>query len=250
MTRIKWARIALRLFALANIGLIAANWPRSSKLTGFATMIVCGGAFLPAYREQPARFHRRVGRTEAIGIILAPLISLASLFCSREQTCSREYGQGIQRHDRVVSQAAQPQRPLPHPAWGAASLAPRPAHGTAVIRDNIPLIEKVLARTLVGMAPREWYETLNGRVFFWVSEVRLERLRNAPAYREREHDILIVDTAALLSSHVAEVTLSPMNSGATHPGAKYTRGTETFKPIDSYPWTFASRRTGTSQSSS
>jgi hypothetical protein len=67
-------------------------------------------------------------------------------------------------------------------------------------------------------------------------EARLERLRNAPAYREREHDILIVDTAALLSSHVEEVTLSPMNSGATHAGAKYTRGSETFKPINSYPW--------------
>jgi hypothetical protein len=69
-----------------------------------------------------------------------------------------------------------------------------------------------------------------------VSEARLERLRNAPAYREREHDILIVDTAALLSSHVDEVTLSPMNSGATHPGAKYTRGADMFKPMNSYPW--------------
>jgi hypothetical protein len=111
-----------------------------------------------------------------------------------------------------------------------------PIHGSAIIRDNIPLIEKVLARTLVGMTPREWYETLNGRVFFWVSEARLERLRNAPAYRGREHDILTVDTAALLSSHVDDVTLSPMNSGATHPGAKYTRGDETFKPMNSYPW--------------
>lgn len=76
MTRMKFARIALRLFALANIGLIVANWPRSSKLTGFATMIICGGTFLLAYREQPARFHRRVGRTEAIKIILAPLVLL------------------------------------------------------------------------------------------------------------------------------------------------------------------------------
>jgi hypothetical protein len=111
-----------------------------------------------------------------------------------------------------------------------------PAHGIAVIRDNIPLIEKVLARTLVGMTPREWYETLNRRVFFWVSEARLERLRNAPAYRAREHDILAVDTAALLTSHVDEVTLSPMNSGATHPGAKYTRGINTFQPMNIYPW--------------
>jgi hypothetical protein len=111
-----------------------------------------------------------------------------------------------------------------------------PTHGTAVIRDNIPLIEKVLARTLVGMTPREWYETLNKRVFFWVSEARLDKLRNAPAYRTREHDILVVDTATLLSRHIDQVTLSPMNSGATHPGAKYTRGIETFNPMGSYPW--------------
>ena len=111
-----------------------------------------------------------------------------------------------------------------------------PAHGSAIIRDNIPLIEKVLTRTLVGMTPREWYETLNGRVFFWVSEARLDRLRNAPAYREREHDILTIDTAALLSRHVDDVTLSPMNSGATHPGAKYTRGVDTFSQMNSYPW--------------
>jgi hypothetical protein len=111
-----------------------------------------------------------------------------------------------------------------------------PTHGAAVIRDNIPLIEKVLARTLVGMTPREWYETLNGRVFFWVCEDRLTKLRNADAYSGRAHDILTIDTAALLASHIDAVTLSPMNSGATHPGAKYTRGADTFKPLDSYPW--------------
>jgi hypothetical protein len=109
-------------------------------------------------------------------------------------------------------------------------------HGSAVVRDNRPLIEKVLARTLVGMTPREWYETLNGRVFFWVSAARLEGLRRASAYGDREHDILTVDTAALLSSHGDEVTLSPMNSGATHAGAKHTRGADTFKPMNSYPW--------------
>jgi hypothetical protein len=111
-----------------------------------------------------------------------------------------------------------------------------PEHGRAVIRDNIPLLEKVLQRTLVGMTPREWYETLNGRVFFWVSKERLERLRTASAYAGRTHDILTVDTAALLADHVEEVTLSPMNSGATHPGATYTRGVGTFAALAEYPW--------------
>jgi hypothetical protein len=111
-----------------------------------------------------------------------------------------------------------------------------PEHGTAVIRDNIPLLEKVLARTLVGMTPREWYETLNGQVFFWVSKGRLEKLRKAAAYGSRQHDILTIDTAALLASHLEDVTLSPMNSGATHPGATYTRGVGTFQPLQTYPW--------------
>ena len=76
MTRMKWAWIALRLIALADIGLVVANWPRSSKLTGFGTMIVCGGYLLLSYREQPVYFHRRVDRTEAIKMILAPLTFL------------------------------------------------------------------------------------------------------------------------------------------------------------------------------
>jgi hypothetical protein len=111
-----------------------------------------------------------------------------------------------------------------------------PVHGTATIRDNIPLLEKVLERTLVGMTAREWYEALNRRVFFWVSQPRLERLRSAPAYRDREHDVLEVDTAALLARHIERVALSPINSGATHPGAQFTRGAETFQPMHRYPW--------------
>jgi hypothetical protein len=111
-----------------------------------------------------------------------------------------------------------------------------PEYGEAVIRDNIPLLEKVLERTLVGMTPREWYEMLNGRVFFWVSKDRLERLRAASAYAGRAHDILTVDTALLLADHNKDVTLSPMNSGATHPGATYTRGVETFRSLSQYRW--------------
>lgn len=111
-----------------------------------------------------------------------------------------------------------------------------PEHGTAVIRDNIPLLEKVLERTLVGMSPREWYEALNRKVFFWVAEERLERLRNAGAYARHKHLILTVDTEQLVVRHGERILLSPMNSGATHPGARYTRGVDTFKNFDEYPW--------------
>jgi len=64
-----------------------------------------------------------------------------------------------------------------------------PAHGTAWVRDNLPVNETVLRRTLVGMTEEQYYRTLNGRVFFWVSTRRLDKLRNAPPYKDRLHDI-------------------------------------------------------------
>lgn len=112
-----------------------------------------------------------------------------------------------------------------------------PAHGEVVIRDNKPITEVVLRRTLVGMTEADFYRTLNGRVFFWLTEARLDKLRSAPPYRHRKHDILVIDTAALLERHGDRVELSPMNSGAVHPSANYPRGVGTFEPIGSYPWT-------------
>ncbi len=109
-----------------------------------------------------------------------------------------------------------------------------PIHGTAWIRDNRPINETVLRRTLKGLTEEQFYRTLNGRVFFWVSTDRLERLRNAPPYRSRRHDILELDTAALLERHHDRTELSHLNSGAVHPAANYPRGEGTFAPIESY----------------
>jgi len=111
-----------------------------------------------------------------------------------------------------------------------------PAHGTAWIRDNKPINETVLRRTLKGMTEEEFYLTLNSRVFFWVSIDRLDRLRNAPPYRNRRHDILELDTAALLKRHYQRVELCHLNSGAVHPAATYPRGAGTFAPIESYQY--------------
>jgi len=90
-----------------------------------------------------------------------------------------------------------------------------PKHGVALVRDNKPMQEKSLERCLHGMTPREWYEHLNRRVFFWVERKRLLKLLGARAYRDRSHLLLEVDTAELLERHVDRVTLSPINSGAT-----------------------------------
>jgi hypothetical protein len=111
-----------------------------------------------------------------------------------------------------------------------------PIHGKATIRDNRPMYDAVLRKTLVGFSVDGWYSLLNSKVFFWCSLTRLDRLRQAKAYRESKHLILEVDSAALLRRHANEVELSTMNSGATHPGAQYPRGTATFAPLARYRW--------------
>jgi hypothetical protein len=108
-----------------------------------------------------------------------------------------------------------------------------PDHGTAVVRDQIPLNPTILARCLVGMTSGEWCETLNRRVFFWVAEERLERLLSARAYRDRAHDVLTLDTASLVAAHETEITLAHLNTGTTVFRAP-ERGSDTFKSIADY----------------
>jgi hypothetical protein len=110
-----------------------------------------------------------------------------------------------------------------------------PDHGRAVIRDNKPMQEAVLERCLTGMGTREWYETLNRRVFFWVDSRRLLRLLGARAYRDRPHLVLELDTAELLRRHAEDVALSAINSGATFAMNPAPRGPDTFRRIGDHP---------------
>ena len=110
-----------------------------------------------------------------------------------------------------------------------------PVLGKALVRDNKPMQEKTLEKCLVGMTPREWYETLNRRVFFWVDEGRLKKLLGARAYRDRPHLVLEMSTAELLRRHHDRVLLSPINSGATFTMNPAPRGPDTFKSILDHP---------------
>jgi hypothetical protein len=76
---------------------------------------------------------------------------------------------------------------------------------------------------------------LNQRVFFWLRKERLLRLLNARAYSSLAHTVLTVDTAAVLRAHADDITLSPINSGATKP-FPWPRGRLTFQPIGDYPF--------------
>lgn len=104
-----------------------------------------------------------------------------------------------------------------------------------VIRDQKPLSETALRRCLKGMTPTQWYRFLNSKVFFWLTAERVTRLLSARTYRSREHTVLTIDTARLLRRHERDVTLSPINSGATVYNPQ-PRGTETFQTLADYPF--------------
>ena len=109
-------------------------------------------------------------------------------------------------------------------------------YGKAVVRDQKPLNEAVLARVLEdGMTPIDWYRTLNSHVFFWPTERRLQTLLKARAYRDDPQTILTIDTERLVGLHQARIRLCPYNSGNTLFDAR-PRGLSTFSTIEAYPY--------------
>lgn len=106
----------------------------------------------------------------------------------------------------------------------------------ATVRDNIPMRDSQLAKCLApDISPKEWFELLNQRAFFWLSRDRLRTLLNAKAYRGRPQTVLTVDTAKLVAAHRDMIELSPINSGATLYNPQ-PRGRDTFKSIADYPF--------------
>lgn len=114
--------------------------------------------------------------------------------------------------------------------------------GRVTIRDQKPMDDKGLRRCLPShLSPSDWYELLNGRVFFWLTCKRLSTFLNAAAYRDKEHLVLTVDTRKLVMGEYDRVELSSMNSGATKPMAN-ERDESIFAHISEYPWDYGDRR--------
>ena len=113
-----------------------------------------------------------------------------------------------------------------------------PDGSVAEVRDHEPMKDEKLCKCLEdGLTPREWYQILNSKVFFWVTRDRLEKM--SKKYSDTRYAVLVVDTKGLLADCLERVTLSPINSGSTL--CKPTkRGHRTFLPIHEYP--FRSRR--------
>ncbi len=156
---------------------------------------------------------------------------------------------GVQRHGLRSTAALLDLFEIPAAERAAIESAHRPdsvrlrhpAHGAALVRDQKPMSDAALRRCLQdGMTPPDWYRLLNGKVFFWLSGRRLLKLLGGREYRMAEHDVLEIDTAALVAACRPRVTLSPINSGATFNLGPAPRGRSTFQPIDRYD--YASRR--------
>lgn len=108
-----------------------------------------------------------------------------------------------------------------------------PSH--IVLRDQKPMPEGRLIRALTdGTTPRQWYELINGKVFFWAEETRLHGLLGARDYRHLEHDVLTLDSSTFIPAYAHAIWLCHMNSGNTWP-MPHRRGTEIFRRIPDYP---------------
>lgn len=107
---------------------------------------------------------------------------------------------------------------------------------SAVVRDQKPMTRSALEKCLTdGTTPEEWFETLNARVFFWLSKDRLQGLLGARAYRDKPQTVITLDTVSLVDAHRDIITLSPINSGATIYNP-VPRGRSTFMPIADFPF--------------
>jgi hypothetical protein len=117
----------------------------------------------------------------------------------------------------------------------AVSLS-HPVHGEFLINDQAPMSESALRRCLIDLTPREWYESLNRRVFFWPTHSRLEKHLAARLSRGRQRLVLSLDTRSLLDVlDVDLLELSPINSGNTMRKAA-RRGSETFLKLRAFPF--------------
>ena len=106
----------------------------------------------------------------------------------------------------------------------------------AVVRDQKPMTASALGKCLTdGVTPEKWFETLNARVFFWLSRKRLGDLLGARAYRSRPQTVLTLETASLVDANRDRIRLSPINSGATiyDPAP---RGPDTFCTVSDFPF--------------
>jgi hypothetical protein len=81
-----------------------------------------------------------------------------------------------------------------------------------LIRDQRPMPPKALMRCLrSGLAPEDWFELLNSKVFFWLDPSRLNRQRLACGASPQV--ALVVNASRLLMKYGGLATVTPINTG-------------------------------------
>lgn len=97
-----------------------------------------------------------------------------------------------------------------------------------VIRDQRPMPPSSLQRCLQeGLTPREWYDLINAKVFFWIDHDRLGR--HVAACAGRPQMIITLDSRRLLEryGHIAFITPFNVGNARRRPAP---RGTRSFVP--------------------
>lgn len=102
----------------------------------------------------------------------------------------------------------------------------------AYLRDQSPMPPAAIAACLDdGLTPQEWYDVVNGYVFFWLSVDRMRRHRIA--LRTRAQMLLTIDTRALVCVHGEKAFVTPFNIGNAR-RLPARRGFRTLTPVASW----------------
>lgn len=129
-----------------------------------------------------------------------------------------------------------PRRTAIESEWRPESIEiTHPIHGRAIVRDQGPMPPRTLAPVLIDMSPSDWYRLVNRKTFFWLGLNRLDRFLNAAPYRQKVHDVIIVDTRAMFRYNAAQITLASFNTGVSSFGPRFMRGKTTFRSIEEFP---------------
>lgn len=85
---------------------------------------------------------------------------------------------------------------------------------TAWLRDNKTISDQQLSRLLpTGTSTSTWYEELNRRVFFWVTED--DATEFLLHYRDHSQVLMILDSGRILDLYGASIAVTTFNTGVT-----------------------------------
>jgi len=127
----------------------------------------------------------------------------------------------------IESQLRETKKPIRHPDLGII-----------YVRDQVPMKdwpaeEIYLDDLLEEVSRQEWFEFLNGKVFFWISRDELVKMICAWQYRGKPQWVLTINTRQLLQQYSDKAYVSEQNTGSLYSRRK--RGPKSFAPFSSCP---------------